>query len=487
MERVTARFDMSKLLKHYMKYIWVVIICTIVGFSAFYLYTVRQKEDTYTAYGTMYVYNGNPNLVNYQYTSSNDLNSALQLLDTYMVVVRSTKVMDAVAERLSAKYPGIQPDFISGTLSMGSVSGTGVLKINCTTGNAQLSADICNAVLDVAPDEIIRVVSAGGIQIIDYAVTPAYPNSRSAVRKGIIGALLGGLVSGGVLLILFLLNHRITSTKELRDNFAPPVLASLRRIGGNANDAGKFLLTDQTDLEILDRYAKLRMNLLYTLAGKDKHTVVITSSIAGEGKSTISANLAISCAAGGKRVLLVDSDLRRACQRDIFKYSKEKPGLSEALIGECQWRDALIKTEYENLTILPAGKYPPNPAELLSIDRMGELLGEMEKEFDLVLLDMPPVVMVSDPLAVSAYVAGCVFVTRQNYSDLRDIRKALISAEMTGMNVLGFVFYGERLHDEGYYSRKYYSKYYNSYHERKRHEEPAVNASHSEERQKVSQ
>ena len=94
--------------------------------------------DTYTAYATMYVLNGNPNLVNYQYANMADLNTAVQLLDTYMVVVRSSKVMTVVAERLQAKYPGINTGYISSTLSMGSVGETGVLQINCKTGNPQL-------------------------------------------------------------------------------------------------------------------------------------------------------------------------------------------------------------------------------------------------------------------------------------------------------------------------------------------------------------
>ena len=463
MEKGSIRIDLVKLFRFILKRVWIVILCAAIGFGGYYLYTVNMKTDMYTASGTMYVYNGNPNLVNYQYTSVNDLNSAVQLLDTYMVVVKSAKVMNAVAERLSVQYPGITPEIISKTLSMGSVSGTGVLKVNCRTTDAQLSADICNAVLDVAPQEIIRVVSAGGIEIIDYAVTPLLPDSRSPVRKGIIGALAGMVLAGGFLLVLFLMNHRITAAKELADNFTPPVLASIHRDKANSSDPGKFMISGGTPMETLDSYGKLRMNLLYTLAGKDKRAVVITSSIAGEGKSTIAANLAISCAMGGKRVLLVDSDLRRACQKEIFKYPGALQGLSECLVGDCEWEDCLLKTSWENLAVLPSGKLPPNPAELLSIDRMGALLDEMQEEFDLVLLDMPPINVVSDPLSVSAQVAGCLFVTRQNYSDLRDIRKALIAAEMTGMEVLGFVFYGEKLHDESYYKKKYYSRYYQDY------------------------
>ena len=104
-------------------------------------------------------------------------------------------------------------------------------------------------------------------------------------------------------MLVCLMNHKITGTKDLTDNFKPPVLASIRRDRTDNKDPGSFLLSESSSIEVLDSYAKLRMNLLYTLAGKDKRAVVITSAIAGEGKSTVAANLAISCALGGKKVL----------------------------------------------------------------------------------------------------------------------------------------------------------------------------------------
>ena len=463
MNNRTAQIDLVKLALYVLKRVWLVIICAAIGFAGYYWHTVYRLPDTYTASGTMYVYNGNPNVVNYQYTNISDLNSAVQLIDTYMVVVKSNKVMDVVAERLAADYPGITPGFIAGTLRMGSVSETGVVRVSSVTGNAQMSADICNTVLDVAPAEIIRVVSAGSIEIVDYATVPTHPDGRAPTRRALRGALYGAALAGAVLVLLFLLNRKITDTKDLTDNYKPPILASIRRDKKDSEDAGTFLLLDDSPMEVVESYAKLRMNLLYTLVNKESRAVVVTSAISGEGKSTIAANLAISCALGGKKVLLIDADMRRACQRDIFKYKKRALGLSDVLISNCTWQDAVLNTDWETLKILPAGKLPPNPAEMLGSEAMEKLLTELEANYDLVLLDAPPINIVSDPLVLSAHVAGCVFITRQNYSDHRDIRKALNAAEMTGMDVLGFAFYGEKISEGSYYSRRYYKGYYNHY------------------------
>lgn len=463
MENGSRQINLKKMFFYLLKRCWLIILCAAIGFAGLYWYTAYYQKDTYTAAATVYVLNGNPNLVNYQYTNMNDLSSAVALLDTYKVVIKSAKVMSVVTERLIADYPGISTNYIASTLSMGSVSDTGVFRIMSTTSNAKLSADICNAVVDVAPAEIIRVVNAGNIEVIDYAETPKFSDERSPIKRGIIGALAGGVLAAALLILFFLLNRKVMDTEDLTEKYTPPVLAEIYRKNVKGSDPTRLLLDSGSLLEQIESYAKLRMNLLYTLAGKEKKSIVITSAISGEGKSTIAANLAISCAMSGKKVLLVDADIRRACQRDHFKYEEDKPGLSESLIGEGKWWEMVIPSGRENLDILPAGHAAPNPAELLSLPVFSILLEEMEQRYDMVLFDTPPMNVVSDPLAFSSHVAGCVLVIRQNYSDHREIRKALISAEMAGMNVLGFVFYGEKLKQGQYYGKKYYKKYYSRY------------------------
>ena len=463
MQNNVKTIDLLKLIKYILKRIWFPIIFAVIAFAGVYKYTASRMPVTYTASGTMYVYNGNPNLINYQYTSISDLDSAVMLIDTYMIVVRSNKVMDVVTERLAADYPGISPAFISATLSMNSIADTGVVQVSSMTSDAQMSVDICNAVLDVAPAEIVRVVGAGNIEIIDYAQYPQFPDYRTPRRRSLFAGLAAGLLACGILFLLFIFNRKITDSADLSNNYAPPVLASIKRAKKDSSDFSDFMLSINSPMETLESYAKLRMNLLYKLVGKESHTVILTSAVSGEGKSTIAANLAISCAMGGKNVLLVDGDMRRACQRDFFGYDKRKEGLSNILVGDCEWQDAVIKDIEGTLDILPAGTLPPNPAELISSDRMSDLLTELEKTYDLVLVDMPPINIVSDPLVLSAHVAGCIFVVRQNFSDHQDIRRALISAEMTGMNVMGFIFYGEKINEGNYYRRKYYKTYYSKY------------------------
>lgn len=457
------KIDIKKLILFVLKRFWLVIICAELGFGAMYLKTSHNTVDTYTAFGTMYVNNGNPNLDQYQYISSGDIDATTKLVDTYLVIVKSDKVLSGVTEKLSDSYPGITSGFISGTLSMAPVSETGVVSVRSTTVDPKLAADIVNAVLEAAPDEILRVVGGGNIEIIDTATVPVFPDSRRILRSGLLGGIAGAVIAGVILLVLFVLNQRISDVKDLTDYYTPPVLASIQRIKEDSDNKEAFLLSDQTLKGIIEDYAKLRMNLFYTLVNKTPNIVEITSAVSGEGKSTIAANLAISCAMSGKNVVLIDGDMRRASQRDIFGYDSHINGLSDILIGNCKWNEALLKKYRGNVDMIPAGHLPPNPAELLESDRMLELLNELEKEYDIVLLDMPPINIVSDPLVLSSNIAGSIFVTRQDYTDHREIRKAFVAAEMTGMEILGFVFYGENLKQGGYYNYRYYKKYYKNY------------------------
>ena len=470
--------DLVKLALYILKRIWLLVICAAVGFYLMYS-QAKKRPDTYTASGTMFVTNSNPNLVNYGYASSSDFYNAVALVKVYSEVLKTEKVMEKVLEcstpmrqedgteadvMLCQKYPGLTTGYIRGTISMASVNETPMVRVSCTTNNGEKSADICNAVLQVAPEALKKEVGAGDTNLQDAAVAPRSPNARNDMRQGLTGALAGAAIAAGVLVLFFLLNQRVEDAKELTESYTLPILSMVKRRKeegkrGEENHS-RFLLSGASEMDLVESYAKLRMNLLYTLVGKERKAVLVTSAISGEGKSTIAANLAISLAMSGKRVLLVDADLRRACQCDVFRYDRKAVGLSDILVGATQFPFAVIPSIRQNLDLLPAGSTPPNPSELLDSQAMHALLAELEARYDLILLDAPPINIVSDPLALSSQVAGAIFVVRQHFSDHREIRRALSAAEMTGLNLLGFVFYGEKLRQGSYYSRRYYRGYY---------------------------
>ena len=200
MKKKANQIDLVKMLFFILKHLWLLVLCAELGFGAFYMYMTRRMPETYTATGTMYVSSYNPEYIDDEYTRPGDLSSASQLIKTLLVVVKRDSVMSKVADRVSETHPGIDAGMVSSSLSMESVSETGVVAVKSTTLEAQLSADIANAVMEIAPEEIVRVVGVGNVDIMDYAVVPVLPNEKKAVFSSLKYGAAAGAAFAVVLL-----------------------------------------------------------------------------------------------------------------------------------------------------------------------------------------------------------------------------------------------------------------------------------------------
>ncbi len=217
------------------------------------------------------------------------------------------------------------------------------------------------------------------------------------------------------------------------------------------------VLNDNTQFAIKEAYKSLRTNINFSLLGKDCKKFCITSGNTGEGKSITMLNLAISIAQTGKKVLLIDADMRRPALARLL-LEQATPGLSELLIGEAKLEDAVHKNVYPNLDVLLSGEVPPNPSELLSSERMQQLIQESEKDYDYILVDVPPVGLVTDACIVANLLDGVVLLAWQNRSQRDVLAKAVKSLNLAGANILGYVLNGMVPQSKRYY-KYHYDKY----------------------------
>lgn len=200
------------------------------------------------------------------------------------------------------------------------------------------------------------------------------------------------------------------------------------------------LLDETTPFAIKESFNHLRTNLMYTAKKGDGCPVfAINSADAGVGKSTVISNLAISFAQLGKKVLLVDADMRQPTQFKIFGYDKKHSGLSELLAGLVDNYKDVICTPYPSLDLLTSGCIPPNPSELINGRIFKDLIHEWKQSYDVVLIDFPPVGIVSDSLSVADIADGYVVVIMMNKSDARRANTAISAIEHVGGKVLGIV------------------------------------------------
>ncbi len=217
-------------------------------------------------------------------------------------------------------------------------------------------------------------------------------------------------------------------------------------------------LSEKSKFAIVESYKLARTNIMFSLSADDKKTFAVTSHSKGEGKSTVSANLAISFSKMEKKVLLIDCDLRRPNAHNIFKLDNTS-GLSN-VIGKMVTFDEVVKRDIlPNLDILSSGTIPPNPSELLCSSQFTELLNRLDSEYDYIILDTPPIGIVSDALLLKDHISGFVVVIREGSTTHGDIRDLLDSIKLADSKVLGIVKVGCDVSKKRGGNNSYYYQY----------------------------
>lgn len=223
----------------------------------------------------------------------------------------------------------------------------------------------------------------------------------------------------------------------------------------------KSMIGDKLNFTSSEAYKLLRANIIFSIADdKNCRIVGISSAINGEGKSTTAINLALTIAETGRKVLLLEADMR------LPNFSKRlniagKPGLSNLLVGQNSLTDVLQESKInENLHIITAGDIPPNPSELLESIRMKVAVEALAENFKFIIIDLPPINVVSDALVVSKLADGMVMVVRQDYSNQHELARAMRQVDFFNIKILGFVM-TRATHSEKHYKR--YSKYGHKY------------------------
>jgi capsular exopolysaccharide synthesis family protein len=225
------------------------------------------------------------------------------------------------------------------------------------------------------------------------------------------------------------------------------------------------LIGDGSPFAVAEAYKAARTNLMFMRTGDGCQKIAITSSLAGEGKSINCMNVGIALAQSGQRVLLVDADMRRSVVRRTFS-AGTGDGLSELLAGVVdrgKLNDFIIGTDRENLSILPAGHMPPNPAELLASKQMGSLLGVLSERYDYILIDTPPVSVVTDAVVLSRIADGFLLVVRAGNTPIDSLKDSVSQLERVGAHIIGFLFndVNEKKSGRKYGKYSYYGNYDN--------------------------
>ncbi len=250
-----------------------------------------------------------------------------------------------------------------------------------------------------------------------------------------------------------------SSSAEVMELFTEPILGQIPKVEAAQGQEGIPLLQIEDErYTYAEAFRSLRSSLIFMPNQSELKTLLVTSAIPGEGKSTIASNLAITMAVAGARVLLVDSDLRRGDLATLFE-TDGRLGLSSVLRGEVLWKNVAQETRYSKLLLLPRGPVTNQSGELLLRPIMDHLLAEWKEEFDLVIFNTSPILATDDTPTIAPNFDGTLMVMRAQFTSARLVRNSLSALYQRQVNVLGLVLNGIDIQTPDYYYYKY-PKYY---------------------------
>ena len=392
-----------------------------------------------------------------------------RLRDEILAVVDSLRIEFQVA---SSREQQLLAELDRRTLEALALDRTGI-EYGVMRREAESDRQLYEALLlRAAETGVTGELETSNIRILDEAEIPARPARPRRQLIVLVGLLGGGLLGVGLVFAVDQVDDAITSPDEMKTHLDAPYLGLVPYVKVKAASRVRKVLDDESPEPLLldkgvpasfaEAIRSVRTSLIFSSADEGARPVLVTSTAPGEGKSCISANLAISLAQLGRRTLLVDADLRRPQQHVLFGLDLE-PGLSNLLATEAEESAVVRETSIPGLSLVPAGKNPPNPTDLVASPRFARFLDSCRARFDWIIFDTTPVLPVADALVAAKVVGKVLFVAASGTTSRRAAADALGKLEEAEAGVLGTVLNKAALERHPYYYSRYYRREYSRY------------------------
>ena len=325
---------------------------------------------------------------------------------------------------------------------------------------AESERQVYNALLQ--QEKELRVVSnsrANNVQLMDEAEVPGAPYTPNHSRDWLMAIVLGLALGVALAYSVEYLDDTVKLPDDVTRRLKLPLLGLVPAVGGDKLP----VLTSTVPHDFGEAFRSLRTSLVFTNGSPGNRTIAVTSTQPLEGKTTTACNLAIALALGGARVMLMDADMRRPGLHRTMGMANGV-GLSHILTGQARIRDAVQRTSEPNLFVMTAGHVPPNPSELLSSERMRQLIGNLENgPFEWIIIDTPPVLAVTDAVIIAPSMSGLVFVIGAEMTRRAHVERAIQTIQSGKTNIVGAVLNRVDLNRNKYYYSRYYGYHYKSY------------------------
>ena len=435
--------------------IWLVL-ALVLGAALAFGYTKFLVTPTYGTSATFCVEFKNPNASS---VNSSYQQGTIQIALGYANEVKGNVFLEQIVSEYN-KQNGTEitiPE-LSQMVSVSAEEDLPVFSVKVSSSNPQKAHDFLNIIQQKAPQLLLNQYTKEyiNIRLIQYGRLPTAPESPNMALNVIVGAAAAVLIVYVIFFLLAFLDKTVYDEEALKQNCRVPVMGQIPQwiVGddkGSDVKRGKGskivrnysdrLLSDHSPFSVAESFKTLRTNLAYVGVGGGTPVYAVTSAFAGAGKSLLIANTAVSFAQLGKRVLLIDGDMRCPVQHKIFSLNKKKHGLSEALAGmdRTPLETCVHKNVKNMLDVMTCGHVPPNPSELLASEAMRTLLNAAKARYDYVLIDLPPILETSDAGVLAPLVSAYIVVVRAGYSRIDAVCDAISTMQSMHANVAGCV------------------------------------------------
>lgn len=471
MEEFKTEIDLQSILRVLMKYWHTLLICAILGGLAGWSLSKWVFSPVYESSVTIFAWDSDDDDKNTTVIKSQALDLSTRLVNDYKEIITSRKVRKEVSARVRQKFPlGNNGYSISSDLQRN----TRILKIAVSASSPELAQFAATATAEVFTKVVQEIMNLKNIQIVDVAELPTGQIKPRVGMNTATGLFIGLLLALAACLIKELLDWTIKIPEEVSERLGKNVIGTIPEAKDDEKSQGKnvkkkiqgakrtprFFAFEKNNHAIAEAFKILRTNIEFMMPGKNKSRIVMfTSSLPGEGKSTIIANLASSMCESGKKVLVIDCDLRKPFMHKFFSADNSK-GLVSIIVGAATSLDVIHRNIHDiGLDLISSGPIPPNPTELLMSDKFKLLLEELSQSYDYIFIDAPPTLNMADTAIIGHLADATIFVITAGKTRIEIIKRCLRQLSQTNVEVSGILL--NRFDIE---SIKYNYYYYYHYH-----------------------
>lgn len=374
--------------------------------------------------------------------SSADFSASVSLAQSYQYIFTTTELTTKVANNCGYK---VTPEQVKSFVTIKVVEETPIIYFVVTTTDPQVSYAIANTYMRFYEETIADAYPSTTLKAIDPPLLPEAPNAdRNTMRYTLIGAAVGLFGSIFLLVAMVMLKDPILRTEDIKQKLGLSVIGNVVHVEQKTKKGEKqsILITDRhSGFAFIEAFKLIRTKLEHTMLRRQKKTLIVTSTMENEGKTTTAINIALALAKNGKDVLLIDGDLRKpAVAKALSINAAEDMGLLGVINGTKTLADSIKYSEKYNLYLLLNGKGIPDPSEMLATAQMEEIVAAAKREFDYVVFDTAPCGLVADASILAAYADSIVMVVRQDTAPMRRIKRALENLDNSGTEVIGCIY-----------------------------------------------